>query len=509
MIGSFLPIMRITDHPHGPTEATDAKSTTSRSNVVRVSISKVNLRGWLIAIIAIALGLAVLVPIQFRTGAGAAQAAASPGFFAIPVTPSVRPVSGDPTLIVQITVGGSDPIPVQVDTGSTGLHVFSSALRHAHGIEYNGQPFTETYGDDTQFIGKVARAPITVGGVASKAPVEFDYVTHVGCAHSSTSCSGADGPDTYYQDEGVQGVMGVSMSHSSTYSPLTQLVPGVPDTYTISLTSSDPSIIFNSTPTTGSTFSIPASSTPTQANGANAWNDQQINACWAYGASTPSCVPTVFDTGAVDTSTDSSIPGAPAAGGVPPGMVLNLTTPAGGAVWNLTAGTNKGTDEITVEGHAGDDLVNSGYALFRQFDVTFNVTDGTATLTPLGSSPRPPASTGTPANDLAAGAPAAPTITKVTTNNQGATVQFAPGDTTADSFIVRAEPRSGTNGGNSAGRSNRKINWGQGRHCRVDGSKTKCVFTDLPRHRLHRFTVVARNEHGRSERSDPVLKRTQ
>ena len=91
---------------------------------------------------------------------------------------------------VEVRVGNSNPVPVLLDTGSSGLHIFDTAVNTGtgSGVTLTSQPANITYAGGHRFTGVVANAVVTIGSYATKLPVSFAYVEQAFCIPSKPTC---------------------------------------------------------------------------------------------------------------------------------------------------------------------------------------------------------------------------------------------------------------------------------------------------------------------------------
>ncbi len=303
------------------------------------------------------------------------------------VTLAMPKVDGErPMLTVDVSVGGSVPTPLLVDTGSPGLRIFASKVGQTD-VTRSQTPVDVTFADGTRFIGVEASAPVSFGGLSTKGAIKVQLITAVGCADGKPSCAGAIGIDKFAAEQPFAGLLGIGLQANAIYSPISQLESGSPSAISIS---ADPAagsgvLTFNQLPAAPmATFDMPAWTQPRQPNGYPAWASNQARACWAYGGQPTRCVPTAFDTGSPTLFTDSSVPGAPAVTGqVPRGTSIALSASAGGpTIWSVRSGSTPGRSTVAVESLDGGNNVNSGLSIFRSNAVTFDLQNGKVLIGP-------------------------------------------------------------------------------------------------------------------------------
>ena len=290
----------------------------------------------------------------------------------LPLT--VLSVSGKPRPIINISVAGGPTVPVLFDTGSTGLRIFADKVGN-NGLRDLGTPTSSSFTSGNHFEGTVASAPMIVAGAPTAGPVEFHKITSASCTRRHPDCAAAGGEAAYIRRSQVVGVFGAGLRTGSVFSPLQQLEGSALKSFGVSLAGDAGSVTLNpAVKDQLATFHIPSAEPATHPNGAPAWLDQQVNACWKVRTGERTCVPTVFDTGATATSVDPSLPGVSGSKAAPLSLAQGET---GAPVWT-TAGSSD--TPVTVHEHSGDGLVNTGVAVFQKFDVIYDLTSGTVGL---------------------------------------------------------------------------------------------------------------------------------
>ena len=265
----------------------------------------------------LALAFAVALALALWPGAGHGMRRASAGTQsggAMDTTTLQLPILPDNDNGLQIglpiTVAGGASQTVQLDTGSTGLRIFASAVGST-GLQTTTQQLSVQYGDGTVFAGVLAYAPITVSGSASSGSVAFHLVESVGCAAGYPNCPGKSGAAGWANASGnVVGIAGVGL----------RMHPGAPDL--ISVFNQLPGNLasgwtldtggFGSTTATGTLgltqanragyTTVPlgqeADVPATFSNGTAVWEDRGVNVCYTVGVHIQGCWPTTFDIGA-------------------------------------------------------------------------------------------------------------------------------------------------------------------------------------------------------------------
>lgn len=275
-------------------------------------------------------------------------------------------------------------MPVLLDTGSTGLHIVSSALGNSQ-LNVTTTNSTESYADGTQYTGVLASAPVNFGssgGVATSGPISFQSITSVGCVSSKPECPAAGGASELIQ-RGLYGTMGVSLSPSAgvnapLYSPLLQ-IPGGSTGFSIAYQSTAAGTITVGAETGrslgGVTLPLTAASPSTYANGSGAWNVASGQACWTVSGSGPVCGATTFDSGTPATGVEASdFPGLDVSGqNFPAGASVTVSATKGGTpFWSFTSGTTENSNVVTTTAPAASLVATTGNPFFYSGAVTYD-----------------------------------------------------------------------------------------------------------------------------------------
>jgi hypothetical protein len=289
--------------------------------------------------------------------------------------------------VVMAAVGGGQPVPLLLDTGSAGLRIFREDVGPQAVVDPATEDETISFVDGTTYVSDKAIAPVTLGSLTLPAPVPVALVKEVTCEPDADLCEPGIAAS---KASGVHGILGIDMdtgdyalpspllylpdfrSFTVTYLDETsgQLLPGLPSgepVATWDLLEADSGI-------------------PDVAGWA-----QDFDACWALTGNRPICIPTSFDTGTTDLVVPPSLPGAPAPSDsdeyLPESqgpVELFAAEDDGEPVWQVEPGDDA-TDSVYV-GSAGDlgyDGVLAGTPLFFAFDVGFDHELGQVGLWPL------------------------------------------------------------------------------------------------------------------------------
>lgn len=302
----------------------------------------------------------------------------------IPITVKTIDDGVTTRMMVQVSIGGGQAIPVMLDTGSQGLRVFADAVG-GQGITPTQTPTSETFGTGVRLNGIVATAPLVVGGLPTAGAIPIMVIQNVDCDPAVSFCQPqwANEGVVIADNFGAQGILGIGRMYgqNGVFSPMLQLDGGVPNTYSVHLAdAASGQIVFDQPPASPlATWSAPPDNTPQQANGINAWNDTAVDACWSIGGAPAICVPTAFDTGSPAMNLAQGLPGVPkpnAASVLPNGLVVGLSPSVGAVAFkSLTSGL---TNDTLMQSHssAGDAQINSGWTWFHLLTISYDVADG-------------------------------------------------------------------------------------------------------------------------------------
>jgi hypothetical protein len=328
---------------------------------------------WLLAIPSlVAVGCTPAAP---PGAADAAPDAGSRPARVAPVTVAQYPDGSGPFLRVPLSLNGSPPLQVLLDTGSDGLRVFADALGETP-VERTSRPVDVEFGAGDRMSGVLARATVQVGEVATPAPIAFHIVDSFTCAPGTVGC------DVFAQ-AGIQGILGVSLRpgvEPDIYSPFAQLAPE--DAAGFLLRVGEPVGELSFGPELLGLEGFARRSLPRAGllpNGRPAFRDDTVEGCFRVngGPTTPPCIELVFDTGASpDIVYAPGLPAGTVADGIlAPGTRLEVSLPG---LWTraLTVGPQPepGEDLIIVDSSVPFSILGLGW--FRRFDVLYDLQAG-------------------------------------------------------------------------------------------------------------------------------------
>lgn len=121
-------------------------------------------------------------------------------------TPQAQAIAVDVELASPDAPDQRVTVPLLVDTGSSGVSVFTESLGGVS-LRRVGSRRTVTYGGGDVYEEQSAEAIVGVGGVRTSSPIHVSVVDSVHCA-SGTSCGAAAGP-SYLTSQGFYGIFGV------------------------------------------------------------------------------------------------------------------------------------------------------------------------------------------------------------------------------------------------------------------------------------------------------------
>jgi hypothetical protein len=313
-----------------------------------------------------------------------------------PLSPAVVPVTiqggqGATTgarPMVEVRVGNSKPVPVLLDTGSTGLQIYAPKVNTAPGggVTATAQRDSITYAGGHRFVGVVARAVIRIGGQATAAKVPFGLVERASCIPSKPACDAAGGVSRPMSD-GAYGILGIGMSKNrqGLFSPILGLAGARGRSWSLHLKGRSGALVLGARiPSASRTSStVPLRSQGTS-GGHPAWADAQARLCDSVG-NIRACVPGLFDSGTftmqlwgsplntapTQTGTNRVRAGTPVAVSLP-----GATKP----FWSYRAGVTKSRNTLSVERSRSTPFVNYGVQAFYAFTITYDETRGRITL---------------------------------------------------------------------------------------------------------------------------------
>jgi hypothetical protein len=291
---------------------------------------------------------------------------------------------------VEVSVGNSPPVPVLLDTGSSGLHIFDNAVDTGadSGVTLTDQPANITYSGGHRFTGVVANAVVKIGSASTKLPVSFAYVEQASCIASKPTCP-ASGGIPGFEQSGAYGILGIGTQSSGggVISPILGMPRALGKRWSLHLDGSSGSLVLGAKlPTRRSSTTIQMTQIGTSA-GKDLWGDSQLPLCISVGTESE-CVPALFDSGTytmqISGPSLDQAPTIPGTAHVVVGTPVSVSVSGSAkAFWTFSAGTTKSENLLTVESDEGP-FLNTGVQAFYDFTITYDDINGQIRL----SSPR-------------------------------------------------------------------------------------------------------------------------
>jgi Protein of unknown function (DUF3443) len=289
--------------------------------------------------------------------------------------------------MVKVRVGLSKPVPVFLDTGSSGLHIFANAVNTnpGSGVAVTSQASNIAFPGGLKFTGVVASAVVKVGPQTTAGPVPFSLVNEASCKASKPSCAAADGIDAYESSTGAYGVLGIGTrsSEGNVISPILRMPGDLSDTWSLRLVGATGSLVLGAPSRVKpavTTFQMKSMGTVSDKT---LWADSSLPLCVAVGQ-THACVPGLFDSGTASFQVSGpvlgQVPTNPGSRTVVSGVPVDIAQ--SGAVapfWTFTTGTAKSENLVRL-GPQRYPFVNTGVQAFYDFTIVYNDLAGTISL---------------------------------------------------------------------------------------------------------------------------------
>jgi hypothetical protein len=333
------------------------------------------------------MGLVTIGALLLWTGVSSAATNSSTSPRARQVSVPVSVLGGQGTAegarpVIAVRVGNSPAVPVLVDTGSSGLHIFDNVVDTSpgSGVSLTSQKADITYSGGHRFVGVVADAVITMGSSATKMPVPFAYVERAFCIASKPTCP-ASGGIPGFEQSGMYGILGIGTQESDggIISPILGMGGARGARWSLHLSGAAGTLTLGARlPHSRAATTVEMTRIGTSA-GSALWADSRLPLCVHVGA-VSNCVSGLFDSGTYTMQVSGpgldrapTIPGTDQVeGGTPVTISLEgATTP----FWSFAAGTIKSKDLVTVKPDHGA-FINSGVQAFYDFTVTYDDVTG-------------------------------------------------------------------------------------------------------------------------------------
>ncbi len=332
-------------------------------------------------------GLVAAAALFGAWAAASAAAKAGPGPVTVPI--SISGGQGTATgarPMVKVRVGRSKPVPLLLDTGSSGLRIFEPVVRTGpgSGVTVTSRRNVITYAGGHRYAGVVASAVVKIGAQATAGPVPFSLVQQASCTRAKPSCPAAGGIPGAMRN-GVYGILGIGTGKSGggVISPVLGMPGRLGRRWSIHLRKRSGSLVLGAPApkprSVAATLRLPSRGSR---GAVRFWADARAPVCLAVGA-VRTCVPGLFDSGTFQMqiwgSPLDTVPTEPGGARVLQGT--RVSTSAAGSVkafWTFPAGATKSKDTVTV--HGGRPFVNFGVQAYYAFTVTLDDRTGTLIL---------------------------------------------------------------------------------------------------------------------------------
>jgi hypothetical protein len=293
---------------------------------------------------------------------------------------------------LSVSVAGGQEKALLLDTGSTGVRIFSSAVG-ATDLVRTGKPEVVRFADGTVFEGEIARAPVAISPGVTTGPIDIHLVEKVYCEFTHPNCAVSKLGQAYYTQLGYFGIVGVRLKFEHQKSVLSSLFAQLPGNlssgFIIKLgkpgsTQGDLILGLNTENTSSFRFAqLPLD--PVQDSDPEAtksWIDTGLEACYTFSAPPIKdlCYPTIFDTGATAAFiTYNRFPGPAVSFSqlLPAGETMRMTLP-GYFDYSINVGSDPNAshvDKVVIRTGTSQDF-NSGIGFFFSYDVAFDIKTG-------------------------------------------------------------------------------------------------------------------------------------
>lgn len=293
--------------------------------------------------------------------------------------------------VVRVRIDGGRPLPVLLDTGSTGLRILARDVPTAERTMATAGG-THTWATGAVTTERLITARVTIGTVRTTRAVHVGVVNSVTCPGSA--CEGWPS-----RVPGIVGTLGVSLlPDAATENPLLALAGARARSWRITLAGPHPDLELGAPipshpvatfgtprPSAGPTGG-PTTAPPAEGRHGRLPDDTSApEACWQIGSGTRRrCLPTVFDTGT------SSLIGMNMSGArssarlVNPGTRISVwaSATAPRPFWSFESGYTQGRNLIGIS-TTPLALIVSGMPTFQAFAITFDAPLGRQYFTRL------------------------------------------------------------------------------------------------------------------------------
>jgi Protein of unknown function (DUF3443) len=295
---------------------------------------------------------------------------------------------GGASPIVEVSVGTAKPVPVILDTGSAGLHIFDDAVdgTAGGGVNVTSRSSNITYAGGHRFTGVVASAVVAIGSQATAGPVAFSLVKSASCIASKPTCKAAGGIAGFEARTGAHGILGIGMQRSR--GPVTSPILAMPGAlgarWSVHLRGAAGTLVLGAQVPSSATTAVTFKMNSLGLIGRRTlWNDSALPFCTTIGR-TRACTKGLFDTGTpafqVSGPVLGALPATAASGQVHSGLPVSVVQR--GALtpfWKFTTGTDKSQNLVRIKA-ALRPYVNTGVQAFYAFTIHYDDQQGTIAL---------------------------------------------------------------------------------------------------------------------------------
>jgi hypothetical protein len=284
--------------------------------------------------------------------------------------------------VVSVRVGTSAPVPLLLDTGSTGLQIFAAVVKTGagSGVTLTTRPEQITYSGGHRLSGVVATATVAIGAQATAAPVAFGYVQNAVCIPSKPTCPVAGGIAAAMA-RGFYGILGIGMKRgpSGLASPILGMPAALAQSWSLHLSGRTGSLVLGAALPHASSKEVTVPLVTQGTVGTNRfWNDT-VHLCVLAGP-VGACSPGLFDSGTYTVQlSQARWAGVPVYSGT---TIVKAGTPiaigilgASSAFWKFTAGLTKSADMVTLRPEVNP-FVNTGVQTYYTFTIIYDDVNG-------------------------------------------------------------------------------------------------------------------------------------
>lgn len=286
---------------------------------------------------------------------------------------------------LSIGIGNMQPVPFLFDTGSAGLHVFSTTrldTSPGSGIRCTNTPTHVTYGNPATIVykGVICYAILHIGSLSSSQLVPFAYLTEAVCPDTRPNCRHLD-ISKLTRNHGY-GIIGPGLHSKDLPNPIRTLPGRYGEMYSIVLSPERGELILGSSVPSNAVVFPQTQVRTAGPDGVLQW-EKGDTCLFVNGQATGTCLKTSFDTGNgipfIHTITDSLIPQSD--GLVTPSTRIGFA-PEGST--QEAVSIDAGTYKIKVAQASNNNAVifNAGIEPFFHHIVTYDVVHGTISFAP-------------------------------------------------------------------------------------------------------------------------------